>query len=1439
MALLNLFMLRFHWALIDDSPQQQIVRIRTFVTLRHWLLNYFGYDFMRSKDLRRTLNLQLQTLAKHPIVMDSTRDQRIVRELRRYAQSLKKIHYRNMAQQKLERRTRKHDEHHRRLQARRTSPQSRRESCVEWPALSTDETSNDHPKTSLQDRTMPHRHSHRRSNESEPVTEELTVEFRSSDQSGDGDSDIDDDFELSSDNNANSSGDDSEYSMLGGDNAEDEDSSDDEEKDEAQQGHDADSESGSFASCDDQSPSGGLFIQNDALGTGRHLPSPAFSPRPQKSQQGESGSGRSRQFTASAVSSAPSRFRTRGTRPALPDFEESIKSRTTNLNTPNSSYRHSQNSNRKSRAKSRSKPLSMVSPVVPSLPPQAGSPLSDRGSIRSIEPYINPPPRSTASTEKKTTLSKYMSATVDRLSKMKNVFSTNARKNRKHTLSTTSTNSVGYSSKRTNASGVSQSHSRRYRQRNQSDPEGDKLSHYLLGSCTGANMLVSSSEERRHPNRRYATERNYHREEVGSDWSSDDEYSQYEMTRRSSRQYHLNDDNTPEEFDIVGPQLLEARLEQAHYPPYVDITPTILERARIEVGSRHIADHTGSDVDNGFCSECERARYLSGPSCLHPFAYIGADGSEVFVTEITDEQAAAVVATQEGSALQECQNSSLPHEAAPDRMFTSQGRMMWRQDSHDILERLSRRLHKSQEYLSTVYMGERPHHPQNGAAKLREQLQYIEQSVSSQIGQPLGQPLEQPLRPLEDRPGPDGARSAESVHVQEATDVPAQSATPSMPQRHFTGHHEQQTPNSPPLRRHSLALESSMGRSTSDNDTTSQIPDRSSQSKTPLSDLDHDNTSQQLVRDEHLASNSGPSHMQPVIESTAAIEIEGASVGQSSSSAQPSSLVLTPTQPFTTTGFSKGRSRSQPHLLSGLSATQVHALAIKSDQNSCIDDRCQHSHESHSPHRLPTSRNRALTSSTAPPGPLRSNSYFIDGHRSSEVQQQRRQGIDTFSQRFHELVTLTAKEPCIPSIVLWYRSELIAQQLCLIERELLSQVQWYELVDAGWTKNAASKADAKKSTVSLAEGTDHQQTGPERRDTDDEKRSLKSTHSNCASTATSIKNSRNLLHQTSSANKRVARRDESIGIKRLVERFNLTCQWVASEIVRTQNLDMRVKVVEKFIRIAYTCYNHSNFSSLVQITVALQTEPVERLTRTWARVRAQEMRIMRDLVEFTMPMRNWKHLRDAMKNIADEWGGSGNGAVGPASASVSTPPTLSEKPSGSGNGVMFFNKKPSKPRSGEGATTPKGTESTVSALPSYFSSHLFHQKGRATHGFPSVLLSSAKGKEREKETTDTGRQGGCIPFLALYLSDLVFNSELPSYVEPAGPDSQPMVNVHKHRTTATIIKRILTFRTMAGRYPFRPEPKVREQLMAIEGLERAELIRLSNLCEERASDAAR
>jgi hypothetical protein len=64
------------------------------VTLRHWLLNYFAYDFVPSRALRSKFITYLNTLPSHPLVRDSPRDQRIVKGLKRVVKRLKRIYFR-------------------------------------------------------------------------------------------------------------------------------------------------------------------------------------------------------------------------------------------------------------------------------------------------------------------------------------------------------------------------------------------------------------------------------------------------------------------------------------------------------------------------------------------------------------------------------------------------------------------------------------------------------------------------------------------------------------------------------------------------------------------------------------------------------------------------------------------------------------------------------------------------------------------------------------------------------------------------------------------------------------------------------------------------------------------------------------------------------------------------------------------------------------------------------------------------------------------------------------------------------------------------------------------------------------------------------------------------------------------------------------------------
>lgn len=91
--LCQLLISRFYWALKNDDESRRIVRIRTFVVLRHWLNNYFVHDFIGNRPLRRILTNFLNNLPRHPLVKSSPRDQRIVKILKRVVRRLKKLYY--------------------------------------------------------------------------------------------------------------------------------------------------------------------------------------------------------------------------------------------------------------------------------------------------------------------------------------------------------------------------------------------------------------------------------------------------------------------------------------------------------------------------------------------------------------------------------------------------------------------------------------------------------------------------------------------------------------------------------------------------------------------------------------------------------------------------------------------------------------------------------------------------------------------------------------------------------------------------------------------------------------------------------------------------------------------------------------------------------------------------------------------------------------------------------------------------------------------------------------------------------------------------------------------------------------------------------------------------------------------------------------------------
>ncbi|KAI8145314.1 ras guanine nucleotide exchange factor domain-containing protein [Fennellomyces sp. T-0311] len=293
--------------------------------------------------------------------------------------------------------------------------------------------------------------------------------------------------------------------------------------------------------------------------------------------------------------------------------------------------------------------------------------------------------------------------------------------------------------------------------------------------------------------------------------------------------------------------------------------------------------------------------------------------------------------------------------------------------------------------------------------------------------------------------------------------------------------------------------------------------------------------------------------------------------------------------------------------------------------------------------------------------------------------------------------------------VLRYRSEVIAQQFYMIEQRMLQNVTWDELAELRWRNNR------RVSTIVV----------------DDE-------------------------------NNMTTRG----GIEQLINYFNMTCQWVASEIVQSRSLETRVRVIEKYIRIALKCYHHRNYSTLMQILLGLQSPAVSRLERTWQRIDHYEAQIFNELKEMAKPFRNWKNVRTAMNKAIE------NIAESSAVESVLT-------------------------------------------------------KSRADPGDHNVP--------------------GCIPFLGLYLSDLVFNAELPTFIASPSHASEDeddsyaelrsrltthLVNYNKFRITASVIKHVLAFQVLSRTHDFDYYPDLFSRLQKLRFLDNGEIRKASILCEE-------
>ncbi|KAM7193386.1 guanine nucleotide exchange factor LTE1 [Naviculisporaceae sp. PSN 640] len=200
------------------------------------------------------------------------------------------------------------------------------------------------------------------------------------------------------------------------------------------------------------------------------------------------------------------------------------------------------------------------------------------------------------------------------------------------------------------------------------------------------------------------------------------------------------------------------------------------------------------------------------------------------------------------------------------------------------------------------------------------------------------------------------------------------------------------------------------------------------------------------------------------------------------------------------------------------------------------------------------------------------------------------------------------------------------------------------------------------------------------------------------------------------------------GVEVVIARFNIMVKWAVSEIVLTQDIEERARCIIKLIHIAAHCRRLRNFATMSQLTIALSSHEVAGLTKTWALVPASDRKTSEELEELISPTKNFHNLRSEMEN---------GGKAGAAALEM-----------------------------------------------------------------------------------------GCIPFVGIYTHDLLFNAQRPSEIA-SSPTTAPLVNFERCRVSAGIVKNLLRLLEASSRYTFQPIEGITERCLWMGALTDEEIRKLS------------
>jgi hypothetical protein len=168
--------------------------------------------------------------------------------------------------------------------------------------------------------------------------------------------------------------------------------------------------------------------------------------------------------------------------------------------------------------------------------------------------------------------------------------------------------------------------------------------------------------------------------------------------------------------------------------------------------------------------------------------------------------------------------------------------------------------------------------------------------------------------------------------------------------------------------------------------------------------------------------------------------------------------------------------------------------------------------------------------------------------------------------------------------ILAHSSKALAMQFTIIEKDALDSVDWKDLIDLSWSQKVPSVRDWAQYIHAFPTDV-----------------------------------------------------TEVSSIDLIITRFNLVIKWCISSVLLCGTAEERAQCITKFVHIATHSHRSlRNFATAAQITIALLSSDLSRLSTTWSKVAQAEKDALESLESLVSPVRNFAVLRAEMESAAAE-----------------------------------------------------------------------------------------------------------------------------------------------------------------------------------------------------------